>query len=73
MPTYTKLQQKAFAEMERLFKRPVSAIAVTDLDPNPQLVDLVTLYGGLDTSKRLTIEQHKRLLYQAWLIRRVRT
>jgi len=72
MARYTKLQQQAFLQIERRFKRPLTAITVADLDPNPQLVDMVTLYGGLGTAKPLTIDQHKRLLYQAWLISRVR-
>ena len=72
MPRYTPSQQQAFAAIEARFKRPLSAIAVEDLNPNPKLEGLITLYGGLRSKRRLTRDQHKRLLYQAWQISSLR-
>lgn len=57
--------------MKRIFQRELTAIRIEDLDPNPQLAHLVTVYGGINTTQKLTVDQYKRLLYQVWLIRRL--
>jgi hypothetical protein len=71
MPSYTKYQLEAFDAMQRHFKRPLRAITVQDLKPDPTLANLVTIKGGLKSKRAFHYEDHLRRLYQAWLIRRV--
>jgi hypothetical protein len=65
-------QQIAFKDMEKIFGKPVDEISFNELDPLPDMKSMITIYGGPDTTAPLGKHQRRRLLYQLWLISRVR-
>jgi hypothetical protein len=68
MPRYTIHQLAAFTAMVDIFGRPLSAIAVSDLIPSPGLAALNTALRAAATRQPRNADEHKRALYQAWLL-----
>lgn len=68
MARFSRLQREAFADMEDHFRRPVALISVADLKPDPELASMIGLPNGHYGPPPHTADQHRRLLYQAYLI-----
>ena len=68
MPRYTTYQHAAFTAMVNLFGRPLSAVAVSDLVPSPDLAALNTALQAAATRPPRNADEHKRALYQAWML-----
>lgn len=68
MPRYTTNQHAAFTAIERLFGRPLAAVSTSELVPNRDLAALSSALKSAATAGRLSADQHRRSLYQAWLL-----
>ncbi len=68
MPRYTTHQPAAFTAIERLFGRPLAAVSTSELVPNRDLAALSSALKSAAPTDRLSSDQHRRALYQAWLL-----